>query len=222
LRLLGERRTIVVLLPFLIWSIATYALYTFVTPLLEAHLPPTDIAPLLLVFGVGSVVGNLVGGAIYDAFGTSRPTVLCLMALIAALAAVRPANVSPPAIGADMVIWAMSMAALYTLQQQRTIAVGPEQSNLRLALNNSADYLGVSIGSAVGGVVILRSSIDALPIASATTATIGLVTLILFPGKAPLAKAVLESPSSIDAVSPEAELRVDRQDLEARNHHPLK
>jgi predicted MFS family arabinose efflux permease len=42
--------------------------------------------------------------------------------------------------------WGVCMAALFTLQQQRAIAVNPERSNLILALNNSALYLGASIG----------------------------------------------------------------------------
>ena len=181
----GERRTVFVLLPFLIWSTATYALYTFVAPVLEAHLPRTAIPTLLLLFGAGGVAGNLIGGALFDTFGTGRPIRLCLVVLIAALAAALPASVSLVAAGADMVVWAMSMAALYTLQQQRVITVDPQQSNLRLALNNSAMYLGASIGSGLGGFIILRGSLTALPFASALIAVMGFVLLIFLPGDHP-------------------------------------
>lgn len=182
LRPVGERRTLVVLLPFFIWSTATYALYTYVVPLLETHLPASAIPALLLVFGVGGVAGNLLGGALYDAFGTNRPACLCLVALIAALAIAKPAGGSLVTAAIDMAMWAMSMAALYTLQQQRAIAVDTAQSNLRLALNNSAMYLGASIGSALGGIIILRSSVSALPFAAAPIAAAGLLTLVLLPG----------------------------------------
>lgn len=182
LRPIGERRTIIVLLPFLIWSTATYALYTFVAPLLELHLAPTAIPTLLLAFGAGGVAGNMLGGTLYDAFGTSWPTRLCLLILIAALAVARPASASPLAAGADMVVWAMSMAALYTLQQQRAIAVDPQQSNIRLALNNSAMYFGASIGSAIGGIVILRGSLSLLPFACAVIAATSFLLLIFLRG----------------------------------------
>lgn len=186
LRPVGERRTMVVLLPFLIWSTATYALYTYVVPLLETHLPAIAIPVLLLLFGIGGVAGNLLGGALYDAFGTTRPAYLCLVVLIAALAVARPAGELFVTAGVDMAMWAMSMAALYTLQQQRAIAVDPAQSNLRLALNNSAMYLGASIGSALGGIIILKASVSALPFATALIAAVGLLTLVLLPSRAPL------------------------------------
>lgn len=199
MRPVGEGRTLAVLLPFLIWSTANYALYTFVAPLLETHLPATAIPALLFLFGVGGVAGNLIGGALYDAFGTSRPTWLCLVLLIGALAVLRPASSSPIAAGIDMVVWAVCMASLFCLQQQRAIAVGPQQSNLRLALNNSAMYLGASIGSLFGGIIILRASVVALPLASAAIATVGLATLIVFSDEVPAVhsdfeNAVRESP----------------------------
>jgi MFS transporter, DHA1 family, inner membrane transport protein len=183
LRPVGEGRTLAVLLPFLIGSTANYALYTFVALLLETHLPATAIPALLFLFGVGGVAGNLIGGALYDAFGTARPTWLCLVLLIGALAAAQPASSSLVAAGIDMAVWAVCMASLFTLQQQRAIAVGPQPSNLRLALNNSAMYLGASIGSLLGGIIILRASVAALPLASAVIATVGLATLFVLSGK---------------------------------------
>jgi MFS transporter, DHA1 family, inner membrane transport protein len=181
LRPLSERNTIAVLLPFLIWSTANYALYTFVAPVFEWQLPATVISALLLMFGIGGVVGNLVGGLLYDRFGTSRPTVGCLLLLITALAAAEPARRSVILAGADALAWALCMAALYTLQQQRAIAVNPDESNLRLAVNNSAMYLGASIGSALGGVVVSKMSTGALPMASAAIASVALAALLMLP-----------------------------------------
>jgi hypothetical protein len=64
--------------------------------------------------------------------------------LICDLLAIEPASSSIPAAAATMTGWGVFMAALFTLQQQRAIAVNPERSNLILALNNSALYLGAS------------------------------------------------------------------------------
>lgn len=179
----GKRKTMIVMLPFLIWSTATYALYTYVVPLLETHLPTSAIPALLLLFGVGGVAGNLLGGALYDAWGTSWPVRLSLVLLITAVASARFASQSLVTAGADMIMWAMSMAALYTLQQQRALAGDPAHSGLRLALNNSTMYLGASIGSALGGIVILRMSVFALPSATALIAASGLLTLVLLPSR---------------------------------------
>jgi len=78
-----------------------------------------------------------------------------------------------------MITWAMLMAALFTLQQQRAMLVDPAQSNLLLALNNSALYLGASIGSAAFGVIVTTMSIAFLSPLSAVTAAVGLGALLL-------------------------------------------
>jgi predicted MFS family arabinose efflux permease len=73
------------------------------------------------------------------------------------------------------------MAALFTLQQQRAIAANPKHSNLALALNNSALYLGASVGAAAGGVVISRASLTFLAPMSAAAACLGLLALLVLP-----------------------------------------
>ncbi len=199
---ISERKTIAVLVPFLFWSTATYALYTFIAPLLESHLSPTVIPALLLIFGAGGVAGNLIGGVLHDVFGTERPTLLCLLVLTVALLSVRPASTTVLATAIDMVIWALSMAALYTLQQQRAIAVDPRQANLRLALNNSAMYCGASIGSALGGIVIFKASVAVLPVTSAAIAAMAVILLVLLSGRRLRGIVQVETVSSDPFVDP--------------------
>jgi DHA1 family inner membrane transport protein len=79
LRIASRPETIIVLTPFLIWSIANFGLYTFVSAILGRQLPATAIPLLLLLFGVGAVVGNFVGGALSDRYGTRWPTIICLV-----------------------------------------------------------------------------------------------------------------------------------------------
>jgi predicted MFS family arabinose efflux permease len=45
----------------------------------------------------------------------------------------------------------MSFALLFIPQQQRLLNIAPEHANVILALNNSALYLGIAGGAAVGG-----------------------------------------------------------------------
>jgi predicted MFS family arabinose efflux permease len=80
-----------------------------------------------------------------------------------------------------MICWGVCMAALFTLQQQRAIAANSSQSNLALALNNSALYLGASVGAALGGVVISRVSLTFLAPTSAAVAALGLLALLILP-----------------------------------------
>jgi len=181
LQILRYPRTIVVLTPFLIWSVANFGLYTFISAILGRQLSATAIPVLLLLFGLGAVAGNFVGGALSDRYGSRWPTIICLVMLICALATIEPASSSIIAASVIIIWWAICMAALFTLQQHRAIATNPEQSNLALALNNSALYLGASVGAAAGGVVISRSSLAVLAPMSAAAAALGLLALLILP-----------------------------------------
>jgi len=181
LRVVAKTKTIFALAPFLIWSIANFGLYTFIAAILRRSLPATVVPLLLLLFGLGAVAGNFMGGVLSDRFGTRRPTIICLALLICALASIEFTSSTLIAAGVNMIAWAMLMAALFTLQQQRAILVDPAQSNLLLALNNSALYLGASIGSAAFGVIISAMSMAFLSPLSAIVAAVSLGALFLMP-----------------------------------------
>jgi MFS transporter, DHA1 family, inner membrane transport protein len=205
LRIVSRPETIIVLTPFLIWSIANFGLYTFVAAILGRQLPATAIPLLLLLFGVGAVIGNFVGGALSDRFGTRWPTIICLVMLICALAAFEPASSSIVGASITVIWWAICMAALFTLQQQRAITANPKYSNLALALNNSALYLGAALGAAAGGVVISKASLSLLAPASAAAAALALLTILTLPRReAPVVgpDEGIESWSSVEAKVP--------------------
>jgi len=207
LRIASRPETIIVLTPFLIWSIANFGLYTFIAAVLGRQLPGTAIPLLLLLFGLGAVVGNFIGGALSDRYGTRWPTIICLVMLICALATIEPASSSITGASVTMIWWAICMAALFTLQQQRAIAVNPKHSNLALALNNSALYLGASLGAAAGGVVISKASLFFLAPASAAAAAVGLLTILTLPRlKAPVTAKLtnegIEPRSSVESSVP--------------------
>jgi MFS transporter, DHA1 family, inner membrane transport protein len=53
-----------------------------------------------------------------------------------------------------LLLWGMSFALLFIPQQQRLLIIAPEHANVLLALNNSALYLGIAGGAAVGGLAL--------------------------------------------------------------------
>ena len=190
LRVVAKAQTIFALAPFLIWSIANFGLYTFIAEILRRSLPATVVPLLLLLFGLGAVAGNFMGGVLSDRFGTRKPMIICLTLLICALAGIEFTNSSLIAAGVNMIAWAILMAALFTLQQQRTIQVDAAQPNLLLALNNSALYLGAAIGSGAFGAVISTMSFAVISPLSASVAALGLGALLFMPLK-PRGAAVL-------------------------------
>jgi DHA1 family inner membrane transport protein len=126
-------RVLAALLPFVVWSIANYSLFTFVAPLQAQHLPTRALPWLMLFFGVGGVAGNLTGGRLYDSYGTSRATPICLSFLIAVLALAGIANAWWLPATIQMLCWAMCQATLYVLQQQRAMSIEPRQAGLTRA-----------------------------------------------------------------------------------------
>ena len=181
LRVTAKTQTIFALVPFLVWSIANFGLYTFIAAILRRSLPATAVPFLLLLFGLGAVAGNFIGGVLSDRYGARLPMIMCLTLLICALAGIEFTSSSLIAAGANMIGWAVLMAALFTLQQQRAILVNPAQSNLLLALNNSALYLGASVGSAAFGAIISAMSIGFISPISAGVAALSLGALLLMP-----------------------------------------
>jgi MFS transporter, DHA1 family, inner membrane transport protein len=181
LRVVAKTQTIFALAPFLIWSIANFGLYTFIAVILRRTLPATVVPLLLLLFGLGAVAGNFMGGVLSDRFGTRKPIMICLTLLICALAGIEFTSSSLIAAGMNMIAWAILMAALFTLQQQKVILVDPAQSNLLLALNNSALYLGAAIGSAAFGAIISRMSLAVVSPISAGAAALSLGALLFMP-----------------------------------------
>jgi predicted MFS family arabinose efflux permease len=181
MRLVGRGEILFALAPFLLWSIANFGLYTFIVAILGRHVSARAIPIMLLLFGIGSIAGNFVGGALADRCGTRLPTKVILITLIGALGTVDATSTLPILEGANLIVWAVAMAALFTLQQQRMISIDGKQSNLLLALNNATLYFGVSIGAAVQGMVISVSSLEFVPVASAAIAGLALLALVLFP-----------------------------------------
>ena len=106
---------------------------------------------LLACFGLGIVLANWMSGRLSDRFGPDLLVVVFLVTLIV-IQLVLPLVTTTISSGA--IILGMSFALLFIPQQQRLLTIAPEHANVLLALNNSALYLGISGGAAVGGLAL--------------------------------------------------------------------
>ena len=137
-----------------------FAFYTYVQPVLTrvTGLSDAAVSPVLLLFGGGLAIGNLLGGKLADK-APMRAVIGTLMALAAVLAVARWAM--PHAVAAVVFIGLLGIVAFATVAplQARVLekAAGAGQ-NLASSLNIAAFNLGNALGAWVGGVVIERGA----------------------------------------------------------------
>lgn len=154
LRPITQTRVVLALLPALLWNIGVYVMYPYVALLLQQKLHIADVSVLLACFGLGIVIANWLSGRLADRFGSYLLVMVFLCALIVmqfVLPLIMTTVISAAII---LLLWGMSFASLFIPQQQRLLNIAPEHANVILALNNSALYLGIAGGAAIGGLAL--------------------------------------------------------------------
>jgi predicted MFS family arabinose efflux permease len=148
-----------------VWASGSYAVYTYVAPLLYSATPlrGSQIGLALFTWGLAAGLGLFVSGHSTDRFGSGRVLRASLMGHIVGLAGlalvanlVAPARAFVPVLAA-MTLWGASSWAFFPAQQTRLIEiVGVQSAPVALSLNASFMYLGFSFGAALGGLSLLH------------------------------------------------------------------
>lgn len=164
LALLRQPVLALALVNILIWTMGGFTVYTYLSPFLQqlTHLQGANISILFLVFGIASVIGNVLGGYGADHWGTSRTLTIGLLATMVALFALSLVSGSLWGVACMVGIWGVAGWSLMPSQQHRLITLAPAAVNIVLSLNNSALYLGIAAGAALGGLVVSDLSLTAL------------------------------------------------------------
>ncbi|WP_093195573.1 MFS transporter [Variovorax sp. YR750] len=133
-----------------------FVVYTYIQPLLTqvTGLPESAVSPILLVFGGGLAIGNLLGGKLADrapmaaVFGT-------LVALAVVLGAMQFTIGTPfTAVVFVALLGVTSFATVAPMQLRVLEKASGAGQNLASSLNIAAFNLGNALGAWVGGVVI--------------------------------------------------------------------
>jgi DHA1 family inner membrane transport protein len=132
-----------------------FATFSYIAPMLteQAGFADSSVTWLLVLFGIGMTLGNLVGARLADSF----PTRTLLIALVAevALALTYAATTHSKIVSAAMVLLlpATALAGLPSLQG-RIIELAGGAANLAAASIQAAFNVANSIGAYLGGVAI--------------------------------------------------------------------
>jgi predicted MFS family arabinose efflux permease len=154
-----RRRGVRTVLPLTVLGMtACYTLYAYSLPALGAvRIDPAAAVWMLVLYGVGAIVGNFLAGIGTDRCGPARVlgvgyTVMALGLGAFAWAATPAGPHGPVLIALLMLAWGASSWCQTPAQQHRLIAAAPTEAPLVVGLNASAIYIGIALGTALGGV----------------------------------------------------------------------
>ena len=165
------RRPVVLggLMVTVLWMAGYVMTYSFLTPYLidVQHLSSAAISPILMMFGLASLVGSRLGGSRTDRHGFHAMLVaakLLQMSFLLALPLVAWLwSGSLYAVAAVLALWSAAAWAAGPAQQIRAAALVPEARGVLVGLNQSSMQMGIALGTALGGMFTQALGLAELP-----------------------------------------------------------
>jgi DHA1 family inner membrane transport protein len=174
------------LLTMLLYMTGAFAVYTYIAAIAVdgTGLSRTLMPIVLLSFGIGAAIGNVVGGQLADRFGATRTVIVASVLNTIVLMAVSwimqlPHDMAGPSLIAVMFVWGVIAWMFPPAQASRVLAIAPESAPLALSLNYSALYLGVALGSMIGGLILAHVGLAYLGWIGAAFPVLGLAVMRL-------------------------------------------
>lgn len=160
-----------------IWAISMYALYVYLGAALysENRFSSSEIALAVTFYGIGAVLGSLISGQFTDRFGERKISKATLILLTLILVCLGMFFSSGDWIYFFLFTWALVGYAGFTSYQARLAVEYPKERGIVMAWNNTALYIGITIGSMIGGYVISNWGYPFLPYVCSIAAIIGFV-----------------------------------------------
>lgn len=173
------------LLVTVLWMGGYVVTYSYLTPYLlrVQHVARGWVSPLLLVFGIASLMGTRLGGSHTDRHGHHATLVKGKVGMMVALVAMALAGMLLPhgsliAIAIVLIVWSLASWACGPSQQVRTAALDPEASGVLVGLNQSAMQIGIAAGTALGGVSAGVVGLASLPWLSTGVVAVALMLMV--------------------------------------------
>ena len=160
------------------------------------------LAALLLVYGIFSVVGNMLAGPLTDRFGSRRMGAIFFAGEIAVLIALVLLRGDFAALAAVYVVWGLTAFAGAIPIQHRLVAADPAVASVAISWYSTAMYVGVAFAPVLGGALISAGLPSLLPLAGAVATAIGLVAFLIgFVARRRRAADRFSDTSSVEAVA---------------------
>ena len=136
-------------------SVALFCVFTYIAPILErvTHVSPSVVTWILVVFGVGITLGNLLGGKLAD--WRQMPVILGGIVLLIVIFFAMPFTETRFWPETVMVfVWGVVHFGASAPLQARVVEQAVGAPNLASTLNQGAFNLGNALGAGLGGLVL--------------------------------------------------------------------
>ncbi len=162
-------------------SVSLFCVFTYIAPILEqvTHFSPAAVTRVLVVFGVGITLGNLLGGRLAD--WKQMPVLLVGFMLLIVIFLAMPffeLSVVPAVI--MVFVWGCIHFATGSPLQARIVEQAKGAPNLASTLNQGAFNLGNALGASLGGIMLTAGiSYRYLSLGSAAVASVALLVALI-------------------------------------------
>jgi DHA1 family inner membrane transport protein len=148
--------------------------FTYLAPLLTGpgEFAATAVAPMLLVYGVGATIGNLVGGRLADR--ALLPSQLGALAVVVVL--LIALGLSPTTIVTGLLVFALGAVGFSVIpgMQARVLTTAAAAPTLGIAVNASAYQVAAALAGWFGGQVVAGPGLPAVYLVAALSTLFGL------------------------------------------------
>lgn len=159
---------------------AVFTVSTYIVPLLTgvSHFSSSSVSVLLVIFGIGAIIGNFVGGHIADK-SVMRGVTTVLSSLVLVLILFWMTSVVPALSAITLFLFGAIGFSIIPSLQARIQSVAVAAPTLALSINVSAFNLGNGLGAWMGGAVLdLGLNVRSVTLAGAALAAVGLLIAI--------------------------------------------
>jgi MFS transporter, DHA1 family, putative efflux transporter len=165
------------LVPTVAWSTALYSMYTYLSVgLIAIDYSSGQISSLVVVYGAAAFAGALIGGRLADRLSPELSTRLSLVGVAACFILLNLVL----AVHADLSFVALALGltsvvaqTFFPAQQSLLMSEFPARTSTALAWNNSALFLGMTLGSLIGGQAMAMGGLETILVASTLAAIAG-------------------------------------------------
>ena len=157
-----------------------FTVFTYIAPILQqaSHVSVGATGWVLILFGVGTTVGNMLGGRLADwRLMPSLTAVLAVLSLVMLVFAWTMHNTVAAIV--TVFVWGVAAFATVPPLQMRVVQQASEGPHLASTLNIAAFNLGNAMGAFIGGAMIdMNFGLSSVSIAGAVVALLGLLVTL--------------------------------------------